>query len=316
VNGCGYEQPLEAALRALTLHAKDKNKGFLREKEKSLLAIIFITDEDDCSAYDPELFTHGYTTPEWAPGVRCAFQRGYLHNIDKYVNAFKRLRPKEHLVIAGIIAPPINPNDPLKPHPEIDPQTLNTNPELVPSCMSEKGGLAKAFDSTRVRQVLHKFGAQAIEHNLCSSDWTPALNGVAERIKEMISAGCLGESVEKYKCRDINNPKCKRNGGHIPDDQPVCTVTITDVNGQKREIFHKAKGGKGWRYIPPCDLEKGESPESTKGACSNCGKKETIEESKKYMHGQIQFDEGIIPPGSEVNIFCGCGDPEVTNRCH
>jgi hypothetical protein len=185
---------------------------------------------------------------------------------------------------------------------------MNTTPQLVPSCESEVGGLAEAFDGVRIRNVLHKFGAQAIEHNICSSDWTPAFNGVAERIKKIINPGCLEESVEKYKCKNIDDPRCKRNGGYIPDDQLVCTVTITDLNGQKREVFHKAKGGKGWRYIRPCDLEKGESPESTNGACSNCGKKDTIEESKKYMHGQIQLDEGLIPLGSEVNFFCRCDD--------
>lgn len=45
-SGCGVESPLEAVRRALDGHRAD-NKGFLRSG--SLLAVIFLTDEDDCS---------------------------------------------------------------------------------------------------------------------------------------------------------------------------------------------------------------------------------------------------------------------------
>jgi hypothetical protein len=44
--GCGIEQPLEAVKRALDNHRPD-NQGFNRGN--SILAVIFLTDEDDCS---------------------------------------------------------------------------------------------------------------------------------------------------------------------------------------------------------------------------------------------------------------------------
>ncbi|MFO0579092.1 MAG: hypothetical protein U1A78_34250 [Polyangia bacterium] len=44
--GCGVESPLESAKRALDGHLNE-NSGFLRSN--SVLAVIFITDEDDCS---------------------------------------------------------------------------------------------------------------------------------------------------------------------------------------------------------------------------------------------------------------------------
>ena len=62
--GCGYEQPLEATLKALWPakdqrvgflygegHGAGANAGFLRDD--SLLIVVVITDEDDCSAEDP-----------------------------------------------------------------------------------------------------------------------------------------------------------------------------------------------------------------------------------------------------------------------
>jgi hypothetical protein len=45
-SGCGVESPLEAVKRALDKHLTE-NDGFLRDN--SVLAVIFITDEDDCS---------------------------------------------------------------------------------------------------------------------------------------------------------------------------------------------------------------------------------------------------------------------------
>ena len=58
MTGCGFEQPLEAMVRALDDHPE--NAGFLRAG--SLLAIWFYTDEDDCSAASPE-YSLGSSAP-------------------------------------------------------------------------------------------------------------------------------------------------------------------------------------------------------------------------------------------------------------
>jgi len=52
INGCGYEQPLEATYLAIhkALSPDEGNYGFLRED--ALLSIIIVTDETDCS-HDP-----------------------------------------------------------------------------------------------------------------------------------------------------------------------------------------------------------------------------------------------------------------------
>lgn len=54
--GCFVEQPLEAARRALLANVStgDDDAGFLRAD--ALLAVIFVTDQDDCSASDSALF--------------------------------------------------------------------------------------------------------------------------------------------------------------------------------------------------------------------------------------------------------------------
>ncbi|MCA9667499.1 MAG: carboxypeptidase regulatory-like domain-containing protein [Myxococcales bacterium] len=50
-SGCGFEQPLESMQRALSAGA---NPGFLRDD--AFLAVIVVSDEDDCSASDGKLF--------------------------------------------------------------------------------------------------------------------------------------------------------------------------------------------------------------------------------------------------------------------
>jgi hypothetical protein len=50
VNGCGFEQQLESMRRALD----GRNEGFLRPDAS--LGVIFLTDEDDCSAFDTAMY--------------------------------------------------------------------------------------------------------------------------------------------------------------------------------------------------------------------------------------------------------------------
>lgn len=50
--GCGFEQPLESMYRALNGNAT--NNGFLRED--AFLAVIIISDEDDCSTENTQMF--------------------------------------------------------------------------------------------------------------------------------------------------------------------------------------------------------------------------------------------------------------------
>jgi len=60
--GCGFEQPLHAVRAAL--ENNPANAGFLRRD--AVLAVVFITDEDDCSVRDPGVFGNGPN-----PSFRC-----------------------------------------------------------------------------------------------------------------------------------------------------------------------------------------------------------------------------------------------------
>ncbi|HKU42090.1 MAG TPA: hypothetical protein VJR89_28220, partial [Polyangiales bacterium] len=107
--GCGYEQPLEAALKALWPAADDsvqflagaghgdaENAGFLREN--SLLVVVVVTDEDDCSAADWSAFEQ-----DGPVNLACLRHADKLRDTSRYVEALRDLRPNNPNLIFAVI---------------------------------------------------------------------------------------------------------------------------------------------------------------------------------------------------------------------
>ena len=66
--GCGFEQTLEASYKALKDTSIDDNAGFLRDD--ALLAVVYVTDEDDCSAAGTsDVYNPMPTTPPDSGGL-------------------------------------------------------------------------------------------------------------------------------------------------------------------------------------------------------------------------------------------------------
>jgi hypothetical protein len=109
--GCSFEQPLEAALKALTAstsslrfsggtlgQADRANVGFRRPG--AALAIIIITDEDDCSNDNPDVFDP--VAPYSSLEVRCAVDATLLHPVTRYINRFLALAPPTRLAVVAL----------------------------------------------------------------------------------------------------------------------------------------------------------------------------------------------------------------------
>jgi hypothetical protein len=117
IEGCGFEQPLESALQALwpsadpairfngdstdaTLGRGDRdNAGFLRNDPATpaTLAIVVITDEDDCSAFDPTLWLPADRFPEGDPrrdqdlNLRCFYNPESKYDLERYAVGYRAL---------------------------------------------------------------------------------------------------------------------------------------------------------------------------------------------------------------------------------
>ena len=206
-SGCGFEQPFKAMRTALVDNVRRHacNEGFLRPD--SLLAPIFVTDEDDCSArvdhpemFDPDRDDLGHLN------LRCFLHSEFVESVAGYVAAFRGLRPaddQDRLSLGMIVGvPPDTPictgdGDGLEGClglPDmlemVDPATPT---QLVPSCVTSMGF---AFPPRRFVQLAQALGDQAYVGSICQADWHELLRAIAARLTENLSDHiCLDEGV-------------------------------------------------------------------------------------------------------------------------
>lgn len=313
--GCGFEQQLEAILKALSPtqarpwthadyvapgtpgapggldrefyrgsapHGDRENDGFLRED--SVLAIIPLTDEEDCSAQDPELFNAASPTYTGDLNLRCFNYGGTaLHPISRYVEGFLQLRAREQLLVfAPIVGIPVD----LAPQPgqvcdwgllaapdceERDPRLCEridptTNTSLVPSC--DVPGRGQAFPPLRIVRVaerLHARGAGVTVQSICQSSFQNALGEIIRLIGDALPSSCFPrplnvEADGSVPCDvvvvmpsdrgcDVEGytPKLDESGQPMLEDgRHVCSVT--QLVPESRALGTEPPLGSGWYY--------------------------------------------------------------------
>lgn len=272
--GCGFEQTLESTRRALDQTA-NVNPGFIR-KDASL-AVVIITDEDDCSAskpalYDPgdnalgpltsfRCFQHGFTCDQTdlvASGTKTGCKPGqqWLHPTDSYVQFFKGLKAPGRVLMMAIAGP----TD--KVSVGLDAQ----NPVLKPSCQTSQG---KAVPGLRIEHVVDAFGGtghynqgvtsdgQLINVNICSSDYSPALRLLAHQVTGTVmglGAQCLA------------NPPLTPSGGVVcqAGDAIGGSVTCKQSCLVKADCAVEESVNQGTATkVPKCDESKFTNPADT-----------------------------------------------------
>ncbi len=225
INGCGFEQQLEAILKALTPsssslrfnmstvgHGDVANSGFLRSD--SLLAIISLTDEDDCSARDVDLFNRGSATYAGDLNLRCFSFPDALHGIDRFVNGLLDLRSDPDLLIyAGIVGVPpeivggdITDYDRILSDPAMQERIDMAMPtRLVPSCNRPGTGLAfPPVRMVRVGQELEARGANTTIQSICQDNFTGALNAIIKKIADVLGGACLPRALNPDATGRVN----------------------------------------------------------------------------------------------------------------
>jgi len=183
--GCGFEQQLEASLVALTTQAEAGriNEGFLRPD--SVLGVIYLTDEDDCSTPNAEMFNP--SRDDLGPlNVRCALREDQLHPLSRYVDGLRGLRPgrEDDVVVAAIVGVPVDgswsPGDPIARLRELR-QVNPSNPnQLLPSCDTHMG---YAFPPVRIAELTYMFGDNGVLGSICRSDFTSVMSPAVEAIQ-------------------------------------------------------------------------------------------------------------------------------------
>jgi hypothetical protein len=223
-NGCGFEQPLEAILKAVTSstqgpvgafdgrfargtsgHADGANAGFSRPD--SVLAIVAMADEDDCSARDPELFNPSSTVYTAPLNLRCFEHASALHPIERYVDGLLATRGWAEQLVFALLAgvPPDAASEPDVPpdydailsHPDMQVRVDPDMPmRLHPSCSDP--GTSFAFPPRRLVEVARALDARGVvtaAPSLCEPDWTAAFDAILNAIAVSLFAECIGDDL-------------------------------------------------------------------------------------------------------------------------
>jgi len=221
--GCGFEQPLEAALKALSPsaptawtaasfsppifhegtagHGDGFNAGLVRED--SVLAVVFLSDEEDCSALDPGLFdpssaTYGATDLN----LRCVAHPDAVHPVARFVDGLLDLRREpSRLVYAPIVGLPTD-LEPGPGEPTNWPRLVSEDPSvrddrmenrvdpampsrLQPSCNVPGRGVA--FPPVRILRVaeqLERRGAHVAPGSICQESFATPIDALIHAIVE------------------------------------------------------------------------------------------------------------------------------------
>jgi hypothetical protein len=237
IDGCGFEQQLESMRLALD----GRNAGFVRPDAS--LGVVFLTDEDDCSASDTRMYDPSQSTLDsplgplssfrcFEFGVECASDPDpreagprqdcqprsdspYMHGAQEYIDFLRGLKPSpEQVMVAGIIG---------NPAPVVVGTDPNGNPMLLPSCTSGSGeaapgvGLCAFFDG---------FPNHHLYSSICDEDFSGILASLGTMFTRWLSTTCLVGAIKdtdpaapglQYDCRVTQVAQ------GVPDTEiPVC----------------------------------------------------------------------------------------------
>jgi hypothetical protein len=230
--GCGFESQLLAIERALD-GTHPENAGFLRPDAD--LAIVILTDEDDCSIVDPTLLGLPADTVGGLSDFRCQpmcaydcdrpitagsetetytnchpHPGGYLRDLDALYATLAMIKDPSQISVSLIAGDPES--------------TITTgsltfgggieDPALFPSCRATvNGNPALARPGIRLEAFADRFAPNSSFASVCQADYTQALVAAEATMTSMMTSPCLDASVDTSDT-DATNPGL----------QPACTV--------------------------------------------------------------------------------------------
>jgi hypothetical protein len=219
-SGCGFEQPFSSVRHALDpALAPAGNAGFLRPD--ALLAVVLVTNEDDCSIpADSTLFdpTSRYVSDPEGPlsSFRCneyghlckidgklqppprdkagqlmeceSNEDGRLDKVGDFVTFLKNLKGDPARVFLAAVTGPATPYT-----VALNPGTLVDDPSPWPSigrsCTSGVG--LYADPSVRVAQAVKAFGSHGLLSTICGTDMSPILHEISSGFSRPLASPCV-----------------------------------------------------------------------------------------------------------------------------
>jgi hypothetical protein len=258
--GCGFEHQLASLRLALRPDPaiNPQNIGFLRPD--AVLAIILLTDEDDCSAApdDAAFFEDQPARAGEHESLRCATEGhvcggrnvtgsglrvplatcgaradGRLLSISALAKELAALKPdRPDLLMLSAIAGWSQPGDPVPGDDEATStyEILRRDGrwDLAPACaLARSGGAAPA---QRIRELVRSFGENGSLHPICQPELAGSLKRIGELVAAAVNVTCIDDPLAD------TDPK-------RPGVQPDCALSERPAE----------RGGRGLeRLVPAC----------------------------------------------------------------
>jgi hypothetical protein len=352
--GCMYGQPLESALKALSPigsppwtavgyeaprfldadgrrdvlpgHGEGANQGFLRPN--SVLVILVLEDEDDCSVEDYGLFADDARVAEVPPALRCARFADPAHGlerpIERYVRGLAGLRrDPSTLVLAAIVGIPPSLARPstdadyeaLLAHPDMQPTIAPDGEHLEASCWSPIVGAA--YPPVRLVETargLAARGAHVTLSSICEPSFAPALEALAAELAAVQPIGCLPRPLargsdglldcEMLELAPEGSPGCEARRGRLHLD------TVLDVGGA-RELCRVMQ-------VAPGSTEPGWYYDDSLEAAERCGatpqRVAFVDGAEPLANGETRLVCADVVMGTEVGLDLDCDAENDASR--
>jgi hypothetical protein len=307
--GCGFEHQLKSADAAL--HPRPDrnpgNMGFLRPD--AYLAIIWLTDEDDCSAADDGAAWFGGPPPmgyvdnarcAWAghlcngaPPPAMAFQTplancrdnpsppaGTLIPVQTIVDSIKALKPghEEKIVVAAIAGWPAPAAEPNATYSMVrSGQGQAQTVDLGRVCTDGGGGTP----GLRMKAFLNSFSQNTVQ-TICQNDYTGALSAIGTLVGSVVSNPCISA--------------------------PLVDVDTGRTGVQADCVVEETMMGQGGTPLPQCGGANPAKPCWAIAPANNCA----------ISGFQISIDRGGVMPalGIQDSIKCRTCSKPGDPRCH
>jgi hypothetical protein len=260
-DGCGFEQQLSSVRHALDpALAPPENAGFLRRD--AFLAVVLVTNEDDCSVpADSDLFdmTTGTLSDPLGPlqSYRCneyghlclidgklqhpprdketgalqgcrSAEDGRLDRVADFVTFLKGLKSDPARVFfAAVTGPPTPYSVELHNNAATGGESW---PSIGHSCMSGSSG-TYADPAVRIAEAVNAFGSHGLLSSICGDSMGPVLHEISSRFSRPMGAHCV----------PIPSP-----GG------PGCAVVDRDVDANGRPVAQRLPSCAGAGGVTPC----------------------------------------------------------------
>ncbi len=265
--GCGFEGQLKAVRWALDPNnVPDGNQGFLRPE--AYLAVILITNEDDCSVPDDSTLIDPTQTlmsdplgPFWSfrcnefghlcningtlspppRGIAMDLQgcisndtpSGRLTKVADEISFLKSLKPDPNQIMVAAITGPATPYSvQLIPNPATNENIAN----IAHSCMENSGEYGDP--SVRILQWVQAFGDNGLFLTICADSFAPALMTIATKLSMLLGPQCINGTL-----RDGDPSTAALD--------PICTVTDSYIT-QGQTITSAVESCASNNNTPPC----------------------------------------------------------------